>query len=60
MKTLKYEEVHIKEYQTFEEAFENIKEFIEEIYNRKRLHSSIKYMPPNEFEQEVLNTGMEA
>jgi putative transposase len=55
MKTLKAEEVYMKEYRTFDEAFENIKQFIEKVYNSKRLHSSIGYMPPNEFEMKVLN-----
>ncbi len=56
MKTLKYEEVHLKEYETFDEAHTNLKRFIEQVYNRKRLHSGIGYLPPNEYEQEVLNT----
>lgn len=55
MKTLKAEEVYMKEYRTFDEAHRNIKQFIEEVYNKKRLHSSIGYVPPNEFEMEVLN-----
>lgn len=55
MKTLKVEEVYLKEYETFEEAHSNIKQFIEEVYNAKRLHSSIGYMPPNEKEAEALN-----
>jgi transposase InsO family protein len=55
MKTLKYEEVYLKEYDTFEDAYKNLKEFIEEVYNAKRLHSSIGYIPPNERETEVLN-----
>lgn len=55
VKTVKAEEVYMKEYRTFEEAFANIKQFIEEVYNKKRLHSSIGYVPPSEFEQVVLN-----
>lgn len=55
IKTFKIEEVYIKEYETFEEAYKNIKKFIEVVYNKKRLHSSIGYLPPDEFEQEVLN-----
>ena len=55
MKTLKAEEVYLKEYRTFEEAYNNIKHFIEIVYNTKRLHSSIGYLPPAEFEKEVLN-----
>ena len=55
-KTLKVEEVYINEYETFEEAYKNIKQFIELVYNKKRLHSSIGYVPPEEFEREVLKT----
>jgi transposase InsO family protein len=55
IKTLKVEEVYIKEYRTFEDAFANIKHFIELVYNEKRLHSSIGYVPPAEFEAEILN-----
>ena len=55
MKTLKAEEVYLKEYKTVEEAYNNIKQFIEVVYNKKRLHSSIGYLPPEEFEKEVLN-----
>ena len=55
MKTLKVEEVYIKEYETFEDAYTNIRHFIELVYNEKRLHSSIGYVPPAEFEAEVLN-----
>ena len=49
-RTLKMEEVYLKDYQDFEEAYENIGEFIEELYNQKRLHSSLGYLPPVEFE----------
>jgi putative transposase len=49
-RTLKLEEVYVKDYRDFEEAQENIAEFIEEVYNHKRLHSSLGYLPPVEFE----------
>ena len=49
-RTLKMEEVYLKDYQDFEEAQQNISEFIEEVYNHKRLHSSLGYLPPVEFE----------
>jgi putative transposase len=44
------EEVYLNEYRTYEEAEQNIGEFIEEVYNKKRLHSSLGYLPPVEFE----------
>lgn len=49
-RTLKMEEVYLNDYQDFEEAHENIGEFIEEVYNQKRLHSSLGYLPPVEFQ----------
>lgn len=54
IKTLKTEEVYVKEYKTMEEAYDNIKEFVEKVYNKKRLHSSIGYVPPEEFEEKIL------
>ena len=53
IKTLKYEEVYLSEYDAFSDAYQNIGEFIEEVYNKKRLHSSIGYLPPNEFEAQI-------
>lgn len=50
MKTLKYEEVHRNEYRDLAEAKSAIREFLEKIYNQKRLHSAIGYVPPAEFE----------
>jgi len=51
--TLKYDEVYLNRYTAFEDAFENIMRFIEEVYNAKRLHSSLGYKPPMEFEEEL-------
>ena len=50
MKTLKYEEVHLWEYKTMEDVLKRIPFFIAQVYNKKRLHSSLGYMPPDEFE----------
>jgi putative transposase len=53
IKTLKYEEVYRTEYRNLEEAKASIKEFLERIYNQKRLHSALGYRPPREFEQSL-------
>jgi len=50
MKTLKYEEVYRSEYRDLTEARASIGQFLERIYNRKRLHSALDYVPPVEFE----------
>ena len=51
MKTLKYEEVYRSEYRDFLDARRQIGQFIESVYNRKRLHSALGYLPPAEFER---------
>lgn len=56
-KTLKQEEVYLKQYHTFEEASANIGQFIDEVYNAKRLHSSLGYVPPIEFEAAYSQDG---
>lgn len=53
IKTLKYEEVYRMEYRDLAEAKGSMKEFLEKIYNRKRLHSALGYRPPQEFEQSL-------
>ena len=50
MRTLKYEEVHMNDYETLPEVLASVRHFIEAVYNRKRLHSAIGYLPPTEFE----------
>jgi transposase InsO family protein len=50
MKTLKYEEVYRNEYRDLAEARASIHEFLEKIYNQRRLHSALGYLPPTEFE----------
>lgn len=48
--TLKREEVSMQHYRTFDEAAANLGRFIDDVYNHKRLHSSLGYLPPIEFE----------
>lgn len=52
MKTLKCEEVHRNEYEDFDDAYRSIGRFLGSVYNPKRLHSSLGYRPPEEFEQQ--------
>ena len=55
MKTFKWEEVDLNEYDSYDEAKLRIENFIENIYNQKRLHSSLNYRSPEQFETELLN-----
>ena len=50
MRTLKEEEVDLNEYTDFTDAFTQIGYFIEEVYRHKRIHSSLGYLTPAEFE----------
>jgi putative transposase len=53
MKTLKREEIHANQYDDLEHLRANIAEFIEQYYNRQRLHSALGYRSPEEFEQQA-------
>jgi putative transposase len=52
MKTLKHEEVLVNDYDTLEEAHASISHFLDVVYNQRRLHSSLGYRPPVEFEED--------
>jgi len=54
MRTLKYEEIYLNDYDCFAEVLRSVQHFIEENYNRKRLHSALGYLPPVEFEASLL------
>lgn len=51
LKTLKHEEVYRNEYRDIHEARASIGEFLECVYNERRLHSALGYVPPSEFER---------
>ena len=55
-KTLKSEEVYLWEYRTLTDVHNRLPYFLEEVYNHKRLHSSIGYVPPVEFEEMFYQT----
>jgi putative transposase len=59
MKTLKHEEVHRTEYRNLADARTRIGEFLKSIYNDRRLHSSLGYRSPSEFERRLEYDGEE-
>ena len=53
MKTLKREEIYANDYVDLEHLRRNVEAFIDDYYNRCRLHSALGYLPPEEFEQQL-------
>jgi hypothetical protein len=53
IKTLKREEIYAHKYDNLEHLRTNIEEFIDEYYNRQRLHSALAYCSPEEFERKA-------
>jgi len=58
MKTLKYEEVYRSDYRDEREARSGIGHFLEKVYNQKRLRSALSYVPPAEFERQLVKTKL--
>lgn len=53
MRTLKQEEVYLASYETYLDVIENLPQFIEDVYNERRIHSALDYLTPNEFEERI-------
>ena len=56
MRTIKEEEVDLTEYEDFADALKQLGRFLDDVYNRKRIHSSLGYLTPSEFEQQWIST----
>ena len=57
---MKYEEVLRSDYRDLAEARVSIREFLEKVYNHKRLHSALGYLPPAEFERNLAHNNKDA
>jgi putative transposase len=52
--TIKEEEVDLSEYRDFADAYRQLGRFLDDVYDRKRIHSSLGYLTPTEFERQWL------
>lgn len=55
IRTIKEEEIDLSEYEDYWDAYQQIGQFLEEVYMRKRIHSSLGYLTPTEFEAQWLD-----
>jgi putative transposase len=55
MRTIKEEEVDLSDYEDFAAAWSQLGRFLDDVYNMKRIHSSLGYLTPSEFEQQWVN-----
>lgn len=61
MKTLKREEIYASQYQDIEDLRSNLEVFLEQYYNRQRLHSALQYCSPEQFEKQIeLHSGIQS
>ena len=58
IRTIKEEEVYLSDYQSYEEAWAQIGHFIDDVYLTKRIHSSLGYLTPAEFEAQWQNSQL--
>jgi len=54
MRTIKEEEVNLSEYRDYHDAYDHLGRFLEDVYMHKRIHSSLGYLTPVEFEAQWL------
>jgi transposase InsO family protein len=57
VRTIKEEEVDLSEYQDFADAQGQIAQFVDDVYNIKRIHSALRYLTPREFEEQWRTTA---
>jgi putative transposase len=59
MRTIKQEEVDLSDYQDYHDAYRQMGRFLEDVYMRKRVHSSLNYLTPAEFESQWLSATLD-
>lgn len=60
MRTIKEEEVDLSEYQDYYDAYQQIGRFLEDVYMHKRVHSSLRYLTPAEFETHYISATLDS